>query len=75
MNGLSISTHVAAFIALVLNLWLAGDLVETLAGHYARGGFEMLLIVGYAVFVLGIRIPLAFWRRPEEEPPPRDRTD
>jgi len=67
MNGLSLGTHVAAFVALVLNLWLAG--------HYVRGGFEMVLIGGYAVLVLGIRVPLAFWRRPEEEPPPRDRTD
>lgn len=55
-------------MALVLNLWLAGDLVEAWAGHYARGGFEMLLIVAYVVFVLGIRVPLAFWRRPAEEP-------
>lgn len=68
MNGLSLGTHLAALGALVLNLWLAGDVVEAIAGHYVRGGFEMLLILGYAVFVLGVRVPLAFWRRPEEEP-------
>ena len=70
MNGLSLWTHIAALVALVVNLWIAGDYVEAWAGHAARSGFELLLILGYAVFVLGIRVPLAFWRRPEE--PPRD---
>ena len=72
MNGLSITTHVAAAIALVINLWVAGDLVELWLGHSVRNGFELLLIFGYAVFVLGIRVP-PFWRRPEEEPRDEDR--
>jgi len=74
MNGLSWWMHLAAFAALVVNLWIAGDFVEALLGHVARSGFELLLILGYAMFVLGIRVPLAFWRRPQEPPgeSPRD---
>ena len=49
MNGLSITTHVAAAIALVINLWVAGDLVELWLGHSVRNGFELLLTFGYAV--------------------------
>ncbi len=43
--------------ALVVNLWLGGDLVEAVAGRYARGGFELLLILGYMVLVLRVRFP------------------
>ena len=73
MNGLSLGTHIAAVVALVINLWAGGDLVEAWIGHTARSGFELLLMLGYMVFVLGIRAPLAFWRRPQEPPgePPR----
>ena len=75
MNGLSLSTHVAALVALVINLWIGGDLVEAWVGHAARSGFELLLMLGYVVFVLGIRVPLAFWRRPQEPPDERSRQD
>lgn len=75
MNGLSLWTHLAAVVALVINLWIAGDFVEAWLGHGARSGFELLLILGYAVFVLGIRVPLAFWRRPQEPPGERPRDD
>ena len=50
--------HLLAFAALVVNLWLGGDLVEALAGHVVRSAFELLLILGYAVLVLGVRFPL-----------------
>lgn len=43
--------------ALVVNLWLGGDLVNAVAGHYARGGFELLLILAYMVVVLRVRFP------------------
>ncbi len=50
--------HLLVFAALVVNLWLGGDLVEALAGHAVRSAFELLLILGYAVLVLGVRFPL-----------------
>lgn len=75
MNGLSLWTHLAAAAALIVNLWIAGDFVEAWAGHAARSAFELLLMLGYVVFVLGIRVPLAFWRRPQEPPPERGRDD
>lgn len=74
MNGLSLWTHLAAAAALMANLWIGGDFVEAWFGHAARSGFELLLMLGYVVFVLGIRVPLAFWRRPQE-PPERERDD
>ena len=49
--------HLLVLSALVVNLWLGGDLVEAVAGHYARGGFELLLILGYMVLVLRVRFP------------------
>ncbi len=60
--------HLLVFVALVVNLWIGGDLVEAVAGHYARGGFELLLIFGYLWFVIGFR---GLLRRRSDEPPPR----
>lgn len=75
MNGLSLWTHLAAAAALIVNLWIGGDFVEAWLGHAARSGFELLLMLGYVVFVLGIRVPLAFWRRPQEPPNERGGED
>ena len=60
--------HLVVFAALIVNLWVGGDLVEALAGHYTRGLFELLLIFGYLWFVVG----LSEWlrRSPNEERPP-----
>lgn len=49
--------HVAIFAALLVNLWLTGDLVEAWAGRAARSAFELLLIVGWLVLVVGVRSP------------------
>jgi type VI protein secretion system component VasK len=84
MNGLSWPVHLAVFVALVLNLWLGGDLIEAWLGHTARTVSELALILGYMTLVLGMRVPLRFWRRPaegssngtaEDTPPPEDRRD
>lgn len=63
-DGLTLVRHVLLLTALVVNLWIGGDLVEELAGHVVRSGFELLLILGYAWFVLGVG---RLFRR--EEPP------
>ena len=68
MSGFSVWTHLAAAAALLVNLWIGGDFVDAWWGRTARNGFELLLIFGYAVFVLGVRVPFAFWRRPETPP-------
>ena len=57
--------HAIIFVALVVNLWVGGDMVESVAGPYARGGFELLLISGYLVFVL--RLMRLF--QGDEQPP------
>ena len=46
--------HLLVFGALVVNLWVGGDLVEAFAGGMARVGFEALLILGYLWFVIGL---------------------
>lgn len=38
--------------ALVVNLWLGGNLVETWGGHALRSAFEAVLILGYLAWVL-----------------------
>ena len=65
MNGLDLRMHLLAMVALVVNLWVGGDFIEAWAGGGARTAFELLLILGYMVIVLGMRAPLRlrFWRR------------
>ncbi|MSQ36629.1 MAG: hypothetical protein EXR63_05790 [Dehalococcoidia bacterium] len=58
--------HLLVLGALIVNLWLGGELVEALAGRAARDGFELLLMLGYALLVLRVRLP---WRRDGREPP------
>ena len=60
--------HLVIFAALLVNLWVGGDLVEALAGPYVRGVFELILISGYLWFVVGLGTLL---RRRSDEPPPR----
>jgi hypothetical protein len=55
--------HVLVLAAIVVNLWLGGDLIEAWAGHFARVAFELLLITAYVVLVVGLRVPLRWWRR------------
>jgi hypothetical protein len=61
---LNLLVHVLVLAALVVNLWVGGDLVEAWAGHMARVGFEVVLIFGYLVLVLQLGLPL--------RPPPRE---
>jgi hypothetical protein len=47
-----IGRHLLVLAALVVNLWIGGDLVEAWAGHIARAIFEGALIFGYLALVL-----------------------
>ena len=58
--------HLLVFAALIVNLWVGGDIVEEIAGPVARGAFELLLILGYLWFVIGLRGLLR--RRPDDPP-------
>jgi hypothetical protein len=62
---LTAGTHALIFVALVINLWAGGDLVQLWLGGAARQLFELAVILGYLWFVLGITTPLP-WRRPAE---------
>nr|ADI17982.1 hypothetical protein [uncultured Chloroflexi bacterium HF0200_09I09] len=57
--------HLVVFGALVVNLWIGGDLVEVVAGPYVRGAFELLLIFGYLWLVVGLGGLL--WGRTDEQ--------
>ena len=54
MGRISLTTHLVVLAAMVVNLWVGGDLVEMWAGHVARSAFELALIAGYVVLVLGL---------------------
>lgn len=54
---MSLSRHVVVLVALVVNLWIGGDLIEMWAGHIARSAFELLLILGYLVLVIEFQVP------------------
>ncbi len=60
--------HLLVFAALVVNLWVGGDIIEQLAGLVARSAFELALILGYLWFVIGFR---GLLRRRPGDPPPR----
>jgi hypothetical protein len=44
--------HLLVLTALIVNLWIGGDLVEAWAGHLVRSIFEGALIFGYLALVL-----------------------
>jgi hypothetical protein len=67
VNGLAWHWHAAIFVALVVNLWFGGDLIEAWLGHGARSVAELTLIVAWLTLVIGMRVPLPWRRRPEEK--------
>lgn len=66
VNDIGITKHLVIFTALIINLWIGGDLIEGWLGHAVRTGFELVLILGYMVLILGITAPLP-WRRKKDE--------
>lgn len=53
---MGLGRHAVAFVALVINLWLGGDLVQEWLGRYGRAAFEGSLILAYLTIVLGVRV-------------------
>ncbi|MDA1010947.1 MAG: hypothetical protein O2888_05680 [Chloroflexi bacterium] len=62
MQEISLTRHVVIFLALVVNLWVGGDLIQAWAGPFWRTAFELGLILGWMTIILGMRAPLP-WRR------------
>ena len=60
------AAHAAILVALVVNLWVGGDLVEARFGHAVRSAFELALIGAWLVLVVGMRVPLP-WRGDRED--------
>ncbi len=60
MTPLGWAAHAAIFLALVVNLWFGGDLIEawlgnTGLGHAVRVGFELVLIGAWLLPVARLR--------------------
>lgn len=68
MGQLGWGTHAAVVVALVINLWVGGDYIESWFGHGWRSAFELTLILGWLTVIVGMRAPLP-WRRPREDAP------
>ena len=68
MHEIGWGKHTLVFVAVVINLWVGGDYIEAWFGHYARAGFEMLLILGWLTLIVGMRAPLP-WRHPKDGEP------
>lgn len=60
---MSLTRHLLAGTALLVNLWVGGDLIEAEWGLIWRSVFEIVLIAGYLVFV---------WGYPARLRPPRE---
>lgn len=54
---MSLYTHIAVLIVLVIDLFLGTTLVASVGGRWAGSGFEFLLILGYILFVLRVGPP------------------
>ncbi len=68
------AAHAAILLALVVNLWFGGDIVEAWLGgawlaHVVRSVLELALIGSWLILVVGMRAP---WKRPPPEDAPRD---
>jgi hypothetical protein len=74
MNEMGWGKHAAVVVAMVINLWVGGDLVEAWLGHLARSVFELVLILGWLTVVVGTRAPLP-WRRSSDEGEQRERRE
>jgi hypothetical protein len=66
----SLWRHIAVFLALVVNLWVGGDLVEEFAGVAVRVVYELTLIGGWLWLVIGVG---GLLRQEPDEPPRGDR--
>ena len=70
MSEIGWGRHLLVLAALVVNLWVGGDLIEVWLGHGARVAFELLLILGYMTLIIGMTAPLP-WKRPRGGPDDR----
>jgi len=66
VNGIGWGKHFVIIMAVLINLWIGGDLIEVWLGHGARAVFELLLILGWLTLIVGMRVPLP-WRRPRDD--------
>lgn len=74
MDEIGWGKHTVILVAMVINLWVGGDLVEVWLGHFARSIFELTLILGWLTLIVGMRAPVP-WRYGRREEEQGDRGD
>ena len=74
MSDIGWGKHAVIMVAMVINLWVGGDLVEIWLGHFARAAFEVTLILGWLTLIVGMRAPLP-WRYGKREDERGERGD
>jgi len=58
--------NIVSIAALIIILWIGGNLFEEFSGPIWRAIFEFLLILIYVIIVLKFRIHLPFLRKKKE---------
>jgi len=66
MTAGEILKNIAAIAALIVILWVGGNLFEEFIGRIWRAIFEFLLILMYAIVVLKFRVPIPFLNKKKE---------
>ena len=61
---MSLTTHLAVFAILIIDLILGAAAVDHFGGRYAATAFEFITILGYVIFVLQWGVP---WGKREED--------
>ncbi len=54
---MSLTTHLAVFAVLILDLLLGGQAIRAVGGRFAATAFEFAVILGYVIFVLQWGVP------------------
>tara|TARA_B100000700_G_C14829415_1_gene753780 strand:- start:225 stop:443 length:219 start_codon:yes stop_codon:yes gene_type:complete len=67
MNTGELLKNIASLAALIIILWLGGNLLEEFIGRIGRAIFEFFLILIYAIIVLKFRIPIPFLKKKKED--------
>ncbi len=61
---MSLTTHLAVFAILIIDLIFGSAAVDRFGGRYAATAFEFIIILGYVLFVLQWGVP---WGKREED--------
>ncbi len=61
---MSLTTHLAVFAILIIDLIFGSAAVDRFGGRYAATAFEFIIILGYVLFVLQWGVP---WNKRKDD--------